>query len=88
MEVLFEKVFEKDLRKLKDKAVKRLVKQIILEVKKAASQQEVPNLVKLHGFKNYYRMRVGVYRIGVEIKERKMIFVRFLHRKDIYKYFP
>ncbi|MFQ5637633.1 MAG: type II toxin-antitoxin system RelE/ParE family toxin [bacterium] len=42
----------------------------------------------MHGFPNYYRIRVGSYRLGVEITENKVFFVRFLHRNEIYRYFP
>ena len=43
---------------------------------------------KLSGHDAYYRIRVGDYRIGVEVAEDVIIFVRILHRKDIYRYFP
>jgi len=36
---------------------------------------------------NQWRIKIGDYRIGVEIKKDTVIFVRILHRKDIYKYF-
>ncbi len=36
----------------------------------------------------YYRIRVGDYRIGVEVVGDEILFVRILHRKDIYRYFP
>ena len=35
-----------------------------------------------------YRIRLGDYRIGIEIQKDTIIFTRFLHRKDIYKFFP
>jgi len=43
---------------------------------------------KMQGFDSYYRIRVGDYRIGVETSEGQVIFVCFLNRKDIYRYFP
>ncbi|MBX6423476.1 type II toxin-antitoxin system RelE/ParE family toxin [Thermosulfurimonas sp. F29] len=43
---------------------------------------------KLKGYKDFYRIRIGDYRIGLQIKENKIIFVRFLHRKEIYRCFP
>ncbi|HLO85710.1 MAG TPA: type II toxin-antitoxin system RelE/ParE family toxin [Nostocaceae cyanobacterium] len=46
------------------------------------------NIKKLKGEGNYYRLRVGDYRIGVVVTENTMIFVRVLHRKDIYRFFP
>jgi len=36
----------------------------------------------------YYKIRFGVYRIGIKVVNDKVIFERALHRKDIYSYFP
>lgn len=51
---------------------------------------QIPNLKKLKGQKNkvYYRSRIGNYRVGLIIKEDIVVFVRFLNRKEIYRYFP
>lgn len=50
--------------------------------------QGIPNLKKLSGFKNCFRIRMGDYRIGVVVEGNKVIFAAFDHRSDIYKYFP
>jgi mRNA interferase RelE/StbE len=43
----------------------------------------------LTGFKNYYRLRIGEYRLGFEkIDENTIRFILIAHRKDIYKLFP
>ena len=49
---------------------------------------DVRNIKKIKGFKNLYRIRLGEYRIGIEYRNSKVVFIRFLLRKDIYKYFP
>jgi mRNA interferase RelE/StbE len=49
---------------------------------------EVTNIKKLKGEGAYYRIRVGDYRIGITADEDTVIFVRVLHRKDVYRYFP
>ena len=49
---------------------------------------DLPNLKKLKGAKNYFRLKLGDYRIGLTLENNIVIFVRFLDRKDIYKYFP
>jgi mRNA interferase RelE/StbE len=44
---------------------------------------------KIIGFTNYYRIRLGDYRIGIEkIDESTLKVYRILHRKDIYRKFP
>ncbi len=40
------------------------------------------------GESSYYRIRFGDYRIGIKIEDDLVIFIRALHRKDIYRYFP
>jgi mRNA interferase RelE/StbE len=42
----------------------------------------------MQGYDNFYRIRLGEYRIGIELVDDEIIFTRFLHRKDVYKYFP
>ena len=47
------------------------------------------DLKKIKGYENYYRIRIGAYRIGCEIQAgNKIIFYRVKNRKDIYKVFP
>ena len=64
------------------------MQEAIDQVESAASINDMSNLKKMQGFDTYYRIRVGDYRIGIEIYEGQVIFVCFLHRKDIYRYFP
>ena len=88
MKVLFEESFEKDLSKVVDKKIKSRLKQTIEAIKNSQSILEMHHLKKLKAYKSYFRIRLGEYRMGIEVVEDKIIFVRFLHRKDIYKYFP
>lgn len=88
MQIFFEEIFEKDLRKSRDKKLLNKVKEVIEEVRVADYLKEIRNLEKLRGHKTYYRIRIGNYRIGIEIISNKVIFTRFLHRKEVYKYFP
>lgn len=84
----FEESFEKDLLKLKDKKVKKKLTQVIQNLKRAEKLHEISNLKKLEGYKYFYRIRLGNYRIGLEKGKDILIITRILLRKDIYKYFP
>ena len=64
------------------------VKEAIEQVEAAPSPRDVPNLTKLSGSSGFYRIRIGDYRIGILVEENEVEFVRFLHRRDIYRYFP
>lgn len=88
MDVVYEASFARDLRRIREKRLRQRVKDVIGEVKAASDISQVGSLKKLQGWDTYYRIRLGDYRIGVEIVDEKVIFVRFLHRRDIYRKFP
>ena len=86
----FKTSFLHDIKKVKDKSLLPKVKQAILDVEKAATKQDIPELRKLKGNKKgiYYRIKIDHYRIGVTIENNMATFVVFLPCKDIYKFFP
>jgi len=89
MIVEFDKSFEKSLRSVHDKRVFQRLKRIINLVEKAPDLSEVSNIVKLTGFTDYYRIRIGNYRVGFELINKTTVrFIIIAHRKDIYKLFP
>jgi len=86
--VSFEASFARDLKRLRDKRVRERVKRIIEEAKDAGNLSEITGLNKMSGYTTFYRVRFGDYRVGIEVIRGEIIFVRVLHRKDIYRYFP
>ena len=88
MNVAFKEGFARDLRAVRDKSLLRRVRVVIEEFERAQRPNEVSALKKLKGGGNYYRVRVGDYRVGLEIEGDSVTFMRFLDRKEIYRYFP
>lgn len=88
MKVEFRKSFEKDLRKLKDQPLLAKIKAVIEAVEQAETLESVLNLKKLKGEDNYFRTRIGDYRIGLFLDGDTILFVRILHRREFYRYFP
>jgi len=88
VKVEFRDSFAKDLKSVKDKGLLRRAKEVIESVENANTLDELHNLKKLKGSGNYFRLRAGDYRVGIALEDNTVIFVRFLNRKDIYKYFP
>jgi mRNA interferase RelE/StbE len=88
MKVSFDKSFGKRLVKIKDKAILEKAKKIILQAEDAPDLHQIPNIKKMEGFKTFYRIRIGDYRIGVELKNDTLWFITIANRKDIYKNFP
>lgn len=68
--------------------MRRRVKEALEQVETAETLHGVPNLSRMSGASGLYRIRVGDYRIGFAVVEEEVEFVRCLHRRDIYKYFP
>lgn len=88
MNVEFRKSFEKDLSKIRDEDILQRIQAVIEEVENAENIREVNNIKKLKADGDYYRIRIGDYRIGLTISDNVIFFVRALQRKDIYRYFP
>ena len=88
MKVRFQASFAKDLRALKDQALLERIKELIANVEAAQSLAEVSNLEKLRGGGGYYRIRIVDYRVGLATEEGVVVFVRVLHRREVYRYFP
>jgi mRNA interferase RelE/StbE len=84
----FRASFLKDLVKIKNRAVLKKIKDTIEEFEKTQDLQGLRNLKRLRGDDNYYRIRIGEYRIGLSIQSDYGVFIRCLNRKDIYRYFP
>ncbi len=88
MIVLIDKRFEKDTNKINDKSLLKKIATCIINIQNANSLNEIKNLKKLKGFDLEFRIKIGDYRIGLIIEDNKISLIRFLHRKDIYKFFP
>ena len=88
MKFAFRASFLRDLANVTDKSFLERVKQVIEEVEQAPVLTQVRNVKKLRGPGNYYRIRLGDYRFGLLLEADTLVFVRLLHRKDVYRYFP
>ncbi len=84
------RTFNKDVDKINDKKIISHILNIIELMRISESISIIPNLKKLKGYNNFYRISIGNYRLGFEYieEEKKFILIRFLHRKEIYRYFP
>ena len=88
MIVRFEARFAKDLLGNTDKPLLARVGQIIDEVKQAESPIGIRSMKKLKGHGHYYWIHIGDYRLGLELVGDELVFVRRLHRRDVYRYLP
>lgn len=78
----FKKSVAKDLHKIPNKDVKK----ILIKIKELQSNPRADGCIKLSG-QERYRFRYGVYRIVYEIKDSELIIlvVKVAHRGQVYK---
>ncbi len=57
-------------------------------VEEVEAVSNLTNLKQLKAEGRYFRIRSGDYRIGITIEDDQVIFIRVLHRKEIYRFFP
>jgi len=88
MRIVFRKSFTRDLKKTTDQDIRDRVRQAIEQVEAATQLQAIDDLKKLSGAANFFRIRIGDYRIGLVVEGETIEFVRCLPRRDLYRYFP
>ena len=88
MKVEFRRTFEKDLKKINEKSLLVKIKSAITSVEEASSLDDVANLKKLKGDEGYFRIRIGDYRLGLFLDGETILFIRVIHRREFYRYFP
>ena len=88
MKIRFEKTFAKDVDKIRDKSVLKKLRVVISTIESTDLVQNIPNLKKIEGYTSFFRVKLGDYRLGLQMSRKEVVFVRILHRKDIYRHFP
>ena len=88
MKVEVSKSFEKDISKITDAKLALKLRDLIDELENCKSLGDVANLKKMVVKGNYYRIRVGNFRLGLKTESNTITLLRFLDRKEIYRYFP
>lgn len=89
MKILIDKTFSKDISKIKDRKILQNINDLLSGLEAAETLSDIPNTKKIKGYKTFFRIRLGDYRLGLEaIDEETLCLIRLLHRKDIYNYFP
>jgi len=87
--VLFRKSFERDLKQLKgNRPIRTRLRRVIEQLETAETIETLANVRRMQGWTDYYRIRIGDYRLGVKVEGDTVEVLRFLHRRDIYRRFP
>lgn len=89
MKVEYRQLFLKDLKKLKKQPVYQRVFNLAFEILPNTKDLiELSNVKAMKGYPNRYRIRIGDYRVGIEVSGEQLEMMRVLHRREFYRYFP
>jgi len=89
LQILYRKSFLRDLKKIKILPVYEEIYNLVFnELSHMQDINEISNVKSMKGFANYYRIRMGDYRIGIEFVGEYLEVIRVLHRKEFYRFFP
>lgn len=80
-------IIPKPVKKQLDAIPNRTRQRIIEKIKLLADNPRIEGAVKLKGYSNEYRIRIGDYRVRYEIKDKELIVIllRCKHRRDVYR---
>jgi mRNA interferase RelE/StbE len=81
------KDFRKELIKLPQFVQKQAIGALETVIN-ASTFSDIPNLKKIAGHDNYYRLRIGQFRIGLYWTGEEFIIMTIGSRGDFYKTFP
>lgn len=88
MEVEYTSAFARDLRKERGAQNRNRVERLLEELKAASAITNVRGAVRVTAPGHFYRVRLGDYRLGFALEGDRVVLLRFMHRRDIYRYFP
>jgi mRNA interferase RelE/StbE len=91
MKVAYRKLFLKDLKKLKisnNSVYQKVFILVFEELPQVDSLENISNIKALKNAPHRYRIRLGDYRIGIEVNQNEIQIMRVLHRREFYRYFP
>ena len=89
MEVEYRQAFLKDLKQLKSStSYQRIYELAFTTLEIINTLEEIPDIKAMRGYTGRYRIRIGNYRIGIEVNGDVIEVMRVLHRREFYRYFP
>ena len=88
MKTKLKKKFLKQLASLPKDVRERIEVFVFGELPQLSSIAKSGKIEKMHGYKNYFKIRFGSYRVGLKLENDELIVQIVMHRKEIYRYFP
>ena len=83
----YEIIITKTIQKQLDNLPNNIQERVYDKISQLAEEPRPDGVVKLKGYDNEYRIRIGDYRLVYEIQDEQLIvlLVQCKHRRDVYK---
>ena len=83
----YEIIITKSIQKQLDNLPNNIQERVYEKFSQLAEEPRPDGVVKLKGYDNEYRIRIGDYRLVYEIQDEQLIvlLVQCKHRRDVYK---
>lgn len=88
MEIRYSRNFIRDIRRVKDASIRRRVDRALDDLEAASTVSEVAAARRIASDRRHYRIRIGDYRLSFALDGNAVTLMRFMHRRQIYRYFP
>jgi mRNA-degrading endonuclease RelE of RelBE toxin-antitoxin system len=88
MKVIVRKRFISDVAVIRSPEITEEVKFTLQYIGKCKGVEEIHEFKILRGHKNFARIKLGDYRMGVWFSHQTIIFICFKHRSNVYSFFP
>ena len=74
--------------RVRDRNLLARVEALLVELESSEELDLIPNVKVMKGHPDYFRSRIGDYRLGLRRIDGGVRIIRFLSRGDIYRKFP
>lgn len=83
----YEIIITKSIQKQLDNLPNNIQERVYYKISQLAEEPRPDGVVKLKGYDNEYRIRIGDYRLVYEIQDEQLIvlIIQCKHRRDVYK---
>jgi mRNA interferase RelE/StbE len=83
----YEIIITKSIQKQLDNLPNNIQERVYEKIAQLAEEPRPDGVIKLKGYDNEYRIRIGDYRLVYEIRDQQLIvlLVQCKHRRDVYK---
>lgn len=88
MKLLIKDSFQKEVKKYKNEKLLKQVGETLEKIKLCKHIWDIGDVKLMQGSKNFFRIRVGDFRIGIKIEDETVFIIKFATRGNFYKNFP